>query len=596
MLYGRFAVRGANEGEVTVITRRTASRRALALIAASFLAAGLAACASGSAGIDTVNMPKSSGTNVNAASGSNELVMESSPENSITQNFNPFVTSAAPEGMGATGLVYEPLIQFDLADPARQYNWLATNVSWGNSGKSITFTIRQNVKWNDGTPLTVNDAAFTFNYVKKHSSGADNINLGNLQIQSVSDDPAHNTVTVNFATPQYMKLEQIAGQAILPEKEWSKIGNPATYTDPDPVGTGPYVLGAFTPQGFTMVKNKYYWQPVPVSRVFFPVYASNTNALTALFSGQIDWTGNYIPNLDTDFVATDKANHHYWEAAGSSNALWPNLSAWPTSQLAVRQAIDVAINRTALGKQGESGLEDPLLNASGITLPTFKNWLADDVKDMTVPANGDAAAAGAILRKAGYAKDGNGYWALNGREVKLTIVDPSSYTDYVQSATLIAGDLQKAGINATFSGLTVNAWNADMTSGNFQLALHWGSNGITPYNLYDNWLDKNLIGGGTGNFERLNDPEIQTALQKLANDQFPEEQTADLAPIEKYVATQLPVIPTTTAADWFEYNSQRFVGWPSIDDPYESGQPSGNNNGPGTGSDEVVLLRLKPAS
>jgi peptide/nickel transport system substrate-binding protein len=572
-----------------------ASRRALALAAAGLLAAGLAACASGGSATDSMSMPKSSGTNANAASGSNELVMESSPENTITQDFNPFVTSAAPEGMGATGLVYEPLIQFNLADPgSKPYFWLATNYSWGNGGKSITFTIRQGVKWNNGQALTPDDVAFTFNYVKAHSTGADNINLGNLQISNVTE--AGDTVTVSFPTSQYMKLEQIAGQAILPKSIWSGIKTPATYTDSDPVGTGPYVLGGFTPQGFTMVANKYYWQKVPVSRVFFPVYTSNTNALTALFSGQIDWTGNYIPNLQSDFVATDTANHHYWEAAGSSNALWPNLKAWPTSEVAVRQAIDVAINRTALGQQGESGLEDPLLNASGITLPTFKSWLADDVKDMTVPANGDAAAAGAILQKAGYTKDGSGYWALNGREVRLTIVDPSSYTDYAQSATLVASDLQKAGINATFSGLTVNAWNADMASGNFQLALHWGSNGITPYNLYDNWLDAKLIKGGTGNFEQLNDPDIQAALDKLANDQTPEEQTADLAPIEKYVATQLPVIPTTTAADWFEYNSQRFTGWPTKENPYDSGQPSGNNNGPGTGSAEVVLLHLQPAS
>ena len=60
--------------------------------------------------------------------------------------------------------------------------------------------------------------------------------------------------------------------------------------------------------------------------------------------------------------------------------------------------------------------------------------------------------------------------------------------------------------------------------------------------------------------------------------------------------TELPVIPTTTAADWFEYNSQRFTGWPTKENPYDSGQPSGNNNGPGTGSDEVVLLHLRPAS
>jgi peptide/nickel transport system substrate-binding protein len=174
-------------------------------------------------------------------------------------------------------------------------------------------------------------------------------------------------------------------------------------------------------------------------------------------------------------------------------------------------------------------------------------------------------------------------------------VDPASYTDYAQSAALIAQDLKAAGINATFDGLTVNAWNADMASGNFQLALHWSSGGITPYNLYDTWLDDSLIAGGQGDFEHLKDPAIQSELQKLNGDATVAEQTADLAPIEKYVATQLPVIPTTTAADWFEYNSQHWTGWPTQSNPYDSGQPSGTNNSPSTGSDEVILLHLKPA-
>ena len=44
-------------------------------------------------------------------------------------------------------------------------------------------------------------------------------------------------------------------------------------------------------------------------------------------------------------------------------------------------------------------------------------------------------------------------------------------------------------------------------------------------------------------------------------------QTAALAPIEKYVAANLPVIPVTTASDWFEYNSQHWVGWPTQSNP-----------------------------
>lgn len=516
--------------------------------------------------------------------------MESSPENSITQDFNPFVSTAAPQGMGATGLVYEPLIQFDLANPTIQYPFLATKYAWGNGGKSITFTIRQGVKWNNGTPFTPADVAFTFNYVKAHTA----INLGGLTLTSAT--ASGDTVTVNFSTPQYMKLEQIAGQAMLPQSVWSSVTNPATFTDPTPVGTGPYVLGSFTPEGFTMIKNQYYYNPVPVARVYFPDYTSNTGALSALFSGAIDWTGNYIPNLQTDFVGKDPAHHHFWEAAGSSNALWPNLNTWPTNQLAVRQAIDLAINRSVLSSEGESGLEAPLTNASGITLPTYQAWLAPSVAGNTLPAAGSAAQAGQILAKAGYKKDSAGFYALNGKEVAVKIEDPASYTDYAQSGALIAQDLKAAGINATFDGITVNAWNADMASGNFQLAIHWSSGGITPYFLYDTWLDPSLIAAGQGDFEHLKDPAITADLAKLNGDQTVAEQTADLAPIEQYVATQLPVIPTTTAADWFEYNSQHFTGWPTATSPYDSGQPSGTNNGPGTGSDEVVLLHLSPAT
>ncbi len=144
----------------------------------------------------------------------------------------------------------------------------------------------------------------------------------------------------------------------------------------------------------------------------------------------------------------------------------------------------------------------------------------------------------------------------------------------------------------------MNAWNADVADGDFQLTMHWSNGGITPYNLYDGWLDSTLASGSsaTGDYERLNDAQINADLAKLSGDDTVSAQAADLAPIEKYVAQNLPVIPTTTAADWFEYNSQNFVGWPTQQAPYDSGQPSGTNNGPGTGSDEVVILHLKPRS
>jgi peptide/nickel transport system substrate-binding protein len=517
--------------------------------------------------------------------------MESSPESTITQAFNPYGITDAPYGMGADGLIYEPLIQFDLAAPPTYYPWLATAYAWSNGGKTITFTIRQGVKWNNGTPFTPDDVAFTFNLVKSNTA----INLDGLKISSVST--SGNTVALTFPTAQYTNLEEIAGTAIVPKSIWSTAGSPATFADPNPVGTGPYELSSFTPQGFTLKKNPYYWQAadVQVPKVFFPVYTSNTGALSALFAGQIDWTGNFIPGLQKSFVDTAPAYHHYWEAPGGTNSLMPNLNKWPTSQLAVRQAISLAIDRTLMASEGEAGLENPVLNATGLTLPTFSAW-GGPVANMTVSAHADPAAAKKVLQQAGYTLGSNGFFAKGGKTVSITIVDPAAYTDYAQVDELAAQELRAAGIDATFQGLSVDAWNSDVADGNFQLTSHWSNGGLTPYNMYEGWLDSSLATGSaaTGDYERLNNPTINADLAALAGAATTAAQTQALVPIEQFVAANLPIIPTTTASEWFEYNSQNYTGWPTQQNPYETGQPSGSNNGPGSGTDEVVILHLRP--
>jgi peptide/nickel transport system substrate-binding protein len=558
------------------------SKKLIAAAAVGLLTAGLGACGSSGSG---------GGSTSTKASGSNTLVMESSPETTITDDFNPFVTTAAPWGMGATGLIYEPLLQFNLAAPPKYYPWLATAYTWSNGGKTVTFAIRQGVKWNNGTPMTPADVVFTYQLVQKNAA----INLAGLAISSVT--ASGNNVTINFSSPQYLNLQQIAGVPIVPKSVWATAGSPTTFADPKPVGTGPYVLKTFTPQGFTLTKNPSYWQAsmAKIQNVYFPVYTSNTGALSALYSGAIDWTGNFIPGLQKDFVSTSPQYHHFWEAPGSTNALMPNLHKWPTNQLPVRQAISAAINRNLLASEGEAGLENPVINATGITLPTFQAWAAP-VASQTVSATGSATAAAQILTKAGYKKDSAGFFALNGKEVAVTLVSPSAYTDYAAVGSMVAQELKTAGINANFQGLTVTAWNADMANGNFELAEHWSNNGLTPFNLYDNWLNSSLAIGNnaTGDYERLKDPTIDAALAKLAGDQTVEQQTADLTPIMNYVSQNLPVIPVTTASEWFEYNSERFTGWPTQQNPYETGQPSGTNNSSGSGTDEVVILHLSP--
>jgi peptide/nickel transport system substrate-binding protein len=556
-------------------------RRFTALITAVLVTAGLAGC--GSSGTHAASSSSSTGAT---------LVMESSPETSITQAFNPFVSTQAAYGMGSDGLIYEPLYEFDLASPTIQYPLLATSYAWSNGGKTITFTIRTGVKWNNGTPFTPADVVFTYDMLKANPA----VNLDGLNMTSVTS--SGNTVTLTFPTSEYANLENIAGTAIVPKAIWSSV-TPATFTDANPVGTGPFMLSTFTPQGFTLKKNPNYWQAskVRVPKVYFPVYTSNTGALSALFTNQIDWTGNYIPGLQKDFVDTSPSTHHFYEAAGATNALVPNLNTWPTNQLPVRQAISDAINRTLIASEGESGLEAPETLTNGLTLPTYAAW-SGPVASQTQSTTANPSAAEKVLENAGYTKGSDGYFQKNGQEVTLTLIDPAAYTDYASDDALIAQELRAAGINASFDGIATTTWNADVADGDFQLTLHWGNGSITPYQMYDNWLDSSLATGSnaTGDYERLNDPAIDTDLAALAAAPTTAAQAQALVPLEDYVAANLPVIPTTTSADWFEYNSQHYTGWPSKSDPYESGQPSGQNNGGDTGTDEIVILHLVPVS
>jgi peptide/nickel transport system substrate-binding protein len=555
------------------MTRWTKQRKAVLVLTA--LAAAIVAC--------SVALTASAASRTHHATA--VLTMESSPQNSITDNFNPFVPSSAASLLAATSLIYEPLIQFDVAKPSVQYPWLATGYKWSNGGKTITFTIRSGVKWSDGTDLTPADVAFTYNLLKKYPD----INEYGVPVTSATSTGS--TVTVNFSSSQYTNLQNDAGQVyIVPQAIWSTVGDPAKYLDTTPVGSGPFTLDTFTSQGVTLKANPSYWGGQPkVDEVDFPVYASNSTVLSALQTNQLDWAGNFISGLQKTFVNPDPAHHKVWFAPVNTNSLFPNLNTWPTNQLAVRQAISLAIDRTAMSQQGESGLEPVAKNASGLVLPNFQNLLASSVAKLTLGARGNPAAAKAVLRKAGFVMGSNGFFKdSTGRELKVTLTDPASYTDYAEDDSLAAAAMRKAGIDAVFNGQSVSAWSSGIATGKFQLSMHWSQTSISAYQLYNNWLNSALAtDNANGNFERLNEPSIDALLGKLAGAVSVADQLKYLAPIEKYVATNVPIIPTVYGAAFDEYNTLHFTGWPSAADPYESGSPNAPTN-------EVVVLRLTP--
>ena len=70
------------------------------------------------------------------------------------------------------------------------------------------------------------------------------------------------------------------------------------------------------------------------------------------------------------------------------------------------------------------------------------------------------------------------------RQVTINLEDPASYSDYMASDQAIAQQLTSFGIKTTVDGVSVNAWNSDLSSGHFQMTLHWGQTAATPYGQY----------------------------------------------------------------------------------------------------------------
>lgn len=532
-------------------------RRTLAaLLAASAVAMGLAAC----------------GQSQQAAAGDNStLVIEDNPVSPFTRDFNPFDTNDTGSEVNAVGMIYEPLLQFNTMKPGTVYPWLAQSYKFTDGGRTVTFKLRENVKWSDGKPFDSKDVAFTFNMLKQHKE----INIYGVNPTTISTPDAH-TVVLGFDSPQYTNLFYIAGSIyMVPRHLWSSVTSPATYNDTNPVGTGPYTLTQFTAQGFTLSRNPSYWQRVKIDRLRFPSYVSNTTASLALSKGQIDWGGNDIPNVDKTFVAADPQHNKYWFAPVNVVTLQLNVTKAPFTDPAVRKAVSAAIDRDQLSRIGETGYEKPATSSGGMLLPVDQRFvdpaLAGDLKQ-------DKAKVTQLLTGAGYVKR-NGKWLDHaGKPLAFTLEDPSSYSDYFEDDNLIKQQLDAQGFTVTVSGTTPDTWTSDYNSGSFQATIHWGNQGPSPYYQYDNWLDNRLSApvGQTagGDQERFNDPQAIKALDEFAGTDDPSVQQEALNTLQHIVAEQAPVIPLLYGASWDEYSTKKFTGWPTEQNPYMNPTPN----------------------
>jgi peptide/nickel transport system substrate-binding protein len=563
--------------------RRTVTALAVAVIVAT----GAPACGSSGA---TSGPP--------GANQGPPLVVVDNTGQTFAQTFNPYVSTSLGTELNMQSLTYEPLLEFNILNPAEPpIPWLATSYAWSDGGRTLTFTIRQGVKFSDGTPMTASDVAFTFNLLMKNKTlGSPAPAPTPLPVSATAPNPA--TAVLTFARPEYANVFLIASTYVLPEHIWKGVSDPATYADADPVGTGPYELGSYNAQKVTLTRSPYYWQKsqVHVPEVIFPAYVSNTTANPALDSGEIGYAGNDVADIAGNYLGASTDNHTWtsgkpWFASSNVVTLWPNVTTAPLNDPQVRLAISAGIDRSQLSAQGETSYEPPATSSSGLLLPEQSTLLDPAIGNDLSPVS-NTSKVSEILTRDGYTMTG-GKWLKNGQPIKFSIEDPSSYTDYATDAQLIANQLNSEGFEVSFDGVQATQWYSDVATGNFQAVLRWSNQGPTPWDYYDFWMDDTLsapVGSPAGgDFGRYDNSQVQALLEQYTATDSTAKQQLVLNELETVMATQAPVIPLVYGAAWYEYSTRDYTGWPTASNPYIDPVP----NAPYM---EYTLLHLTPAS
>ena len=481
----------------------------------------------------------------------------------LIEDFNPYLGSQ----LHGTYLLYEPLELVSGFNGAYT-PYLATSNRF-TSPTTLVFTLRSGVKWSDGQPLTSADVLFSFNLLKKYPV-LDGTGIWS-EISSVKAAGA--SVTFTFTKPDVPFASAIAAIPIVPAHIWSKIADPATFTNLDPVGDGPYVLGRFSPTGYTLTKSPTYWGAAAIAptSVTFPAEASNQNTnQLEVASGQYDWSYTYLPDIKTTFVAKAPGTRSYWFPPGGTIGLFLNLTKAPYNNVDFRRAVSMSLQRNQIALKAVGGYM-AAASQSGLILPNLKEYLDPSLPDQGVVTQ-NVPQAMALFAQAGFRLHGGHLTASDGKPVDMTIILPNSYSDWLDAAQAISQQLGAVGIDVSLDTPQAAQYLSSIYSGNFDAAIGGFGGTGSPYNDYNNAFNGSFATpintATTNNFERFKSTAVDQALAQLASaTTLTAQKKADYA-LEEQVYSQVPVVLLYYGGSWGLFQTTQFTGWPSAQDPY----------------------------
>lgn len=478
-------------------------------------------------------------------------------------NFNPYSPNAL-----SLGTMYEKLYVVNEYS-CEQVPWLATSYQWKDP-KTLDFTIRTGVKWSDGQPFTADDVAFTFQMLKKFP--ALDIHGATQLLSEVA--AKGDTMTFTFSQDATPAFFQIVDTYIVPKHIWASQQDPVKFTNPKPVGTGPMVFKSFNPQELIFERNTTYWQAdkIKVKGLRYTKPAEGSADQLRLANGEYDWNAMYVPNVQKVFVGKDQQHNHYWFSQGSPISFSMNLTKAPFNDVHFREAMASAIDRDAIAKKAELGYVTTA-SQTLLKLPGQKDWL-----DPKIPNQGNIAydknKAVQILTSNGYKQQGGKMLGKDGKPIEFKFMVPAGWADWIQAVQIIQRNLADIGIKMDVETPTPQIHDQRRASGDFDTLFTVPAGHCSMYQNFSEPLSSAAtapIGkNAVTNWVRYQDPATDKLLEQLRSTTDQAQQKPIVDQLQNVMVTQYPVIPLWYGAIWFEYRTEKAVGWPSEQDPYAS--------------------------
>lgn len=445
------------------LTRRgfLSAAGACAGLAASAALAGCAGRQGAGGSSDSVVTPK----------GSTQVVIAMNPTSEPAAGFDPLVAWGCGEH------VHEPLIQSTLITTDEDLNFvndLATDYLCSSDGLVWTFTIRDDVVFSDGEPLSARDVAFTVNGVIDSAMSEADLSMVDRAV-AVSDT----VVELHLNKPHNALLYTLAVLGIVPEHAYGpEYGR-------NPIGSGRYVLERWDKgqQVIFTANPKYYGRKPSMERVVV-VFMDEDAALAAVQKGEVDIAYTYATHACQAFEGYELTAYKTVDSRGVSLPSVPaggtklvegdmafNTGNDVTADVAVRRAINCGLDRDAVIEH--------VLDGYGKVAYSVGDGMPWSSPDMKVALDREKAAR--LLDEAGWKRGEDGVRSRDGVRAAFDIWYSSDDSVRQALANEFASQMAELGLEVTPRG---GSWD-EIYLHQFSQPVLWGWGSNSPVEVYE---------------------------------------------------------------------------------------------------------------